>query len=285
MTPRRSITALMAVALLSLVYGASFERLLGQGNTENHSAPLLARLTTFRLRTPLKALQLREVGADVGAPSDTAIPQTSCPTALPRRLVDTRGSDQLIFVVTPAATATSATLTAWQRVGTCWRVAYGPYRAWVGHSGISAHKHEGDGSTPAGIFSFASTMYGNDPNPGVRYTYRRLRCGDWWDEDSASRTYDTFQVVRCSQIPPFDNGASEALWTEGAAYPFIAVINSNPSRTPGAGSAIFLHASLGVPTAGCVSLTRKQLVDILTWMNPNEHPRIVIGTSATIVSY
>ena len=285
MTTRRSRAAFLAVTLLSLVCSADFARLSEQENAANHAAPLLARLTTVRIRIPTAALQLRAVGAVVGASPGKATPQTSCPSALPKRLAATRGSDQLISVVTTAASATAATVTAWQRLGACWRVAYGPYRAWVGRSGVRAHKREGDGSTPAGIFSFASTMYGNAPNPAVRYTYRRLRCGDWWDEDSASPTYDTFQVVRCSQTPPFDNGTSEALWTKRAAYPFFAVINYNRSRTPGAGSAIFLHASLGAPTAGCVSLARQQLVDILTWMNPSKHPRIAIGTATTIMSY
>jgi L,D-peptidoglycan transpeptidase YkuD (ErfK/YbiS/YcfS/YnhG family) len=129
-------------------------------------------------------------------------------------------------------------------------------------------------------------MYGNAPNPGVRYIYKNLRCGDWWDEDSSSRTYNTFQVVPCSEShPPFDNGSSEALWTEQAAYPSFAVINYNPLRTPGAGSAIFLHANLGGPTAGCVSLRLSVLDQILRWMNPGKNPRIVIGVSTSILSY
>ena len=41
----------------------------------------------------------------------------------------------------------------------------------------------------------ARTMYGNAPNPGVRLRYRRLRCGDWWNEDPRSPTYNSFQHV------------------------------------------------------------------------------------------
>ena len=55
------------------------------------------------------------------------------------------------------------------------------------------------------------TVYGLDPNPGVRLRYHRLRCGDWWDGDPASPTYNRFRHVACGAEPPF-RGGSEALW-------------------------------------------------------------------------
>jgi L,D-peptidoglycan transpeptidase YkuD (ErfK/YbiS/YcfS/YnhG family) len=162
----------------------------------------------------------------------------------------------------------------------------GPWTARLGYTGLSADKHEGDGATPAGIFGFQSTMYGNAPNPGVHYDYRQLVCGDWWDEDSSSPTYNTFQEVPCTENdPPFDNGSSEALWTEAQAYPSFAVINYNPDRVPGLGSAIFLHADVGGPTDGCVSLPLGELDSVLEWLEPGEIPAIVLGTTGTITSY
>jgi L,D-peptidoglycan transpeptidase YkuD (ErfK/YbiS/YcfS/YnhG family) len=165
-------------------------------------------------------------------------------------------------------------------------VAYGPWTAELGYAGLNPDKHEGDGSTPAGIFGFQSTFYGNAPNPGVHYPYQQLVCGDWWDEDSASPTYNTFQQVPCSETdPPFNNGSSEALWTETVAYPSFAVIDYNADRVPGLGSAIFLHADVGGPTDGCVSLPLGELDAILDWMQPNDNPVIVMGTDSTITSY
>jgi L,D-peptidoglycan transpeptidase YkuD (ErfK/YbiS/YcfS/YnhG family) len=162
----------------------------------------------------------------------------------------------------------------------------GPFEARLGYSGITTDKHEGDGATPAGIYDFETTMYGNAPNPGVHFGYWQLSCGDWWDEDSASPEYNRFVVVPCSEShPPFDNGASEALWTETTAYPSFAVINYNAGDIPGAGSAIFLHADIGGPTAGCVSLPLGALDEVLDWMLPGDGPSIAIGTTATITSY
>lgn len=192
----------------------------------------------------------------------------------------------MITVEAPAYGVTSATLTAWTRSGSCWTVADGPWTARLGYTGLSTDKHEGDGATPAGIFGFQSTFYGNAPDPGVHYPYRPLQCGDWWDEDSSSPTYNTFQEVPCADThPPFDNGSSEALWTETEAYPSFAVINYNPGRVPGLGSAIFLHADVGGPTDGCVSLPLGELDSVLDWLQPAQDPVIVLGTAASITAY
>ena len=61
------------------------------------------------------------------------------------------------------------------------------------------------------------------------------------------------------------------------AYDHGAVIAYNSARTPGLGSAIFLHVSAGGATAGCVSLPAGQLVEILRWLDPARSPRIAIG--------
>ena len=168
--------------------------------------------------------------------------------------------------------------------GKCWAQIYGPFTARLGYSGMSNDKHEGDGATPEGTFDFEATMYGNAPDPGVSFPYHQLVCGDWWDEDSASPTYNTFQHVPCSEThPPFANGASEALWTETQAYPSFAVINYNPHRIPDAGSAIFLHAGINGPTDGCVSLPLGELDKVLDWMKPTANPTIMIGLSSGVL--
>ena len=52
------------------------------------------------------------------------------------------------------------------------------------------------------------------------------------------------------------------------------------ARTPGLGSAIFLHINIGMPTAGCVTLPAGELLEILRWLNPAASPRIVMGVGA-----
>jgi len=54
---------------------------------------------------------------------------------------------------------------------------------------------------------------------------------------------------------------------------------------PGRGSGIFLHASTGRPTLGCVSLPVPQLVAVLRWLRPASKPLIVIGTTAQMARF
>jgi L,D-peptidoglycan transpeptidase YkuD (ErfK/YbiS/YcfS/YnhG family) len=176
-----------------------------------------------------------------------------------------------IDVAVPAARATTATLAV-----TRWgRRTLGPWTARVGRSGVSARHREGDGTTPLGTFAIGPTAYGLDPNPGVGgLRYHRLRCGDWWDEDPRSPTYNAFRHVACGKAPPF-GGGSEALWRETVAYRELAVVQYNAApAVPGRGSAIFLHDDVGGPTNGCVSLPRPELLRVLSLLRPGATIRI-----------
>ena len=46
---------------------------------------------------------------------------------------------------------------AWRREGRCWRRVAGPWRAHVGWNGLSAHRREGDGTTPFGEILLRTT--------------------------------------------------------------------------------------------------------------------------------
>jgi L,D-peptidoglycan transpeptidase YkuD (ErfK/YbiS/YcfS/YnhG family) len=193
-----------------------------------------------------------------------------------------RSSRELIVVTAPRASATAGTLTAEVRSapGAPWRRVLGPWPVELGRGGLSAHRHEGDGTTPLGVFAIAPTLYGNAPQPhGLRERYRRLGCGDWWDEDPGSARYNRFVVVPCGVTPGFATG-SEALWTETVAYPYFAVIefNAHPIRRgrDAPGSGIFLHSWEDAPTAGCVAIHRARLLSLLRWLAPAQRPVIAI---------
>jgi L,D-peptidoglycan transpeptidase YkuD (ErfK/YbiS/YcfS/YnhG family) len=62
-----------------------------------------------------------------------------------------------------------------------------------------------------------------------------------------------------------------------SAYDFGAVMGYNTARTPGLGSAIFLHLTIGTPTAGCVTLPTGELLETLAWLNPAASPQIAMG--------
>jgi L,D-peptidoglycan transpeptidase YkuD (ErfK/YbiS/YcfS/YnhG family) len=204
---------------------------------------------------------------------------------LPSGLASTGQATQLVTVVATTYTSTYASLAAWERHGSCWVIALGPWTARIGYAGFSNHHEEGDGTTPTGAYGIGPVMYGNAPNPGVQYRYQRLVCGDWWDETPDSPEYNTFQYVPCGNTPPF-GGDSEALWTETAAYPSFAVIEYNTAPVvPGAGSAIFIHADIGTATDGCVSLPLDELDALLTWLRPASAPLVVMGPGSEIDNF
>jgi len=179
----------------------------------------------------------------------------------------------------PTHTATIASLAFWERRSGCWRVTAGPWPARLGRNGLSADRREGDGTTPLGTFPFGRTIYGMEADPGVRSAYHRLVCGDWWDSDPRSATYNTFRHVACGARPSF-RGVSERLWTQTRAYRLFATIGFNADPVvPGRGSAIFLHADTGRPTLGCVSLPLARLARVLRALRPSAQPRIAIRIS------
>ena len=128
----------------------------------------------------------------------------SCPSNLANDLAAPApaASRQLVTVEATTSRATYASARTWIRVDGCWTPTGGPYTARVGRRGVRKLKREGDGSTPAGTFAIGRTMYGNSASPGVSYPYVRLRCGDWWVEDSKSSAYNTFQRIGCGRKPP-----------------------------------------------------------------------------------
>jgi len=174
---------------------------------------------------------------------------------------------------------THGVLTPYALVGGCWTRLFRGVSAELGYSGLALHKHEGDGKTPEGIFSLGSTIYGAGPRVSALYHYHHLVCGDWWDEQSSTPQYNQFVHVGCGVQLPF-GGGSEPLWAIQPEYSHFFVINYNTSPIrKGLGSAIFLHVSAGAFTAGCVAVSASVLNQLMTWLNPADHPRIVISTT------
>jgi L,D-peptidoglycan transpeptidase YkuD (ErfK/YbiS/YcfS/YnhG family) len=192
------------------------------------------------------------------------------------RLAEAGAAGQVVVVTAARYGATTATLTAWEREGGGWRRAFGPWTARVGTRGVAppGEKREGDGRTPSGAYGF-DFFFGVEPDPGVSFPHRRITGRSIvWDDDPASPLYNTWVDLDRQQA-----GAEPEPMYNRPAYDHGAVIAYNAARTPGLGSAIFLHVSTGTPTAGCVSLPLAQLLDVLRWLDPGRDPRIVIGAA------
>ena len=179
---------------------------------------------------------------------------------------------QRITVSATSHSATSATFVAYEWTDRHWVREFGPWTARVGYHGIAKRgaKREGDGKTPSGTYGF-QFFFGVLADPGVAYSYRRAHRYDVWDDDPSSQRYNEWVDDR-----HHNPGARPERMDQTPVYDYAAVIAYNTARVPGRGSAIFLHVSSGSPTAGCVSLPRGELLRVLRWLRPADHPRITI---------
>lgn len=187
-------------------------------------------------------------------------------------------STQLVTVVADAPARTAGELVAWTRSGGGWTAVLGPVAARLGSNGVG-RVVEGARRTPAGTFPLTAA-FGRLPDPGTALPYRVLDGEDWWVSDVGSPLYD--RPARCAPgTCPFDETAGEHLLSQGAVYDHAVVLDTNPARTPGAGSAFFLHVTDGRPTAGCVAVARDELVALLRWLDPAAEPLIAIGVTGS----
>ncbi|MFO1111259.1 MAG: L,D-transpeptidase family protein [Bradyrhizobium sp.] len=143
----------------------------------------------------------------------------------------------------------------------------------LGRGGIKANKREGDGGTPRGVFHPRRLWWRADrhPRPKTHLSVRPIRPEDAWCEDPAQRHYN--RPIRLE-----GGEAGDRLTRKDHLYDFIVEIDHNTSpRVAGRGSAVFLHLAREnfSPTAGCVSMTRSNMLRLLRRMGPRT--RIVIG--------
>lgn len=178
----------------------------------------------------------------------------------------------------------------WQRVGR-------PAPAWLGRNGLAAaqHRRQNSGRTPAGVFPLPRA-FGTVPGAGVRLPYHRVTGSSYWPYDPRDpRTYNVLQTRRWSGARWRADGQwSERLIDYGAQYRRAVVIGYNlpsgvytdprtgerrtrqPAHT-GKGGGIFLHVDDDRPTAGCVAIGGRQMRRMLSWLDAERSPRIVIG--------
>jgi L,D-peptidoglycan transpeptidase YkuD (ErfK/YbiS/YcfS/YnhG family) len=230
-------------------------------------------------RTTAVAASALAVAGLIGSP---ALSHAAAPRPAHRlqvtHLKGVHNATQVISVTTARSHSTHATVRAFAKTRTGWHQVAGPWSAWIGRNGFAAlgAKREGDGRTPSGSYHF-SFFFGVDANPGVRYRWRHASTDDVWDDDSSSTRYNTW--VNTSRHSA--GRAPEPLHVQ-PSYDDVAVIAYNTSRTPGRGSAIFLHVTHHSATSGCVALPRAHLLRLLRWLNPKDHARIIMGRTATV---
>jgi len=225
------------------------------------------------------------------------------PAWFPTRLTHLGDARQAIVVTGRSTGSTYATLRAFARGDDGrWRAAFPAMAARNGYGGWqwAAKRVQDTGTTPIGTFRITEA-FGLAANPGAKLPYRRVDGNDYWVGDAKDpRTYNLFQPVAAPQRT-WRIGQAERLAAYPRQYRYVAVIDFNrPAAVSiswdaerheyfttkpaviGRGSAIFLHVNGKGSTAGCVSITQANLVNILRWLDPHQKPRIVMAPASDI---
>ncbi len=272
----------IAAAVIATVVGCGRGAGTGSGSGSGSGSSLPVR--------PERSASEREVeGAPVLASGSGSDAGTAGAVRIPD---ETR---QLVVVTTAGWDATAATMRLWQRHGAGWRAVGAAWPAVVGRSGLAwgqgvhgdgppagqegPRKHEGDGKSPAGLFTIGPA-YGYDraPPPGTRLPYTTAtetwRCVD----DPGSRHYNRLLDERT--VTP-DWSSREELRRADDLYRWVVEIEHNRDGRPGAGSCIFLHvwSGPGTSTAGCTAMEEPALAGLLTRLDPAARPMVVLLTT------
>jgi L,D-peptidoglycan transpeptidase YkuD (ErfK/YbiS/YcfS/YnhG family) len=141
----------------------------------------------------------------------------------------------------------------------------------IGRGGITDAKREGDGATPAGLHRIVALLYRPDRIPRPAPWARPIGPSDLWSDDPA----DEGRYNRLVRAPYA--ASHERLRRADSLYDAVLVTDWNwPDATPGAGSAIFLHAwrKPRHPTAGCVAFSKSDLAWLLPRLRPGSRIKV-----------
>ena len=143
---------------------------------------------------------------------------------------------------------------------------HGVRPAALGRTGVRALKREGDGGTPLGRFLVRQVLYRSDrvKRPCTMLPVRAIRADDGWCDDPADRNYN-----RLIRLP--SRRSAEGLKRADHLYDVVLVLGYNDlPRVNGKGSAIFVHLVRPgfPPTDGCIALTYRDLMMLLTELRP-----------------
>lgn len=216
-------------------------------------------------------------------------PASKAPAAPPVVLVPVSklkagaNSEQLIVITNKTITSCKAVCNVYEKVNGQWKYVWKDLYAVTGIKGMSYNRHEGDMTSPAGIFTLTQA-FGIAANPGTKMPYRIVQGDDWWAGDSLNpATYNTWQKAPSTG---WRESESEHL-IDIPVYKYAMIIDFNTERIPYKGSAIFFHIApyTGGGTAGCIGLKESDLVGILKWINPAMNPKIIICPEADLSKF
>lgn len=141
------------------------------------------------------------------------------------------------------------------------------FRCCIGKNGLTRNKIEGDKKTPIGIFKLGNLYYRADKISKLETKLKCIKidkqmgwCNDKFDHQNYNKLINIKKVTNC-----------EKLYRHDYKYDLLIPIEYNFKKPiPGKGSCIFLHLTKSYnPTAGCVTINKKDFMIILKIIKTN----------------
>ncbi|HEY9128269.1 MAG TPA: L,D-transpeptidase family protein [Sulfurovum sp.] len=201
---------------------------------------------------------------------------------------------QLIVVTTKNWTISSGVLQRYERENGEWHKVGKAIEIQLGRNGlgwgIGLHdiakdakiiKQEGDGKSPAGIFTLKQA-FGYEPFK-IDYPYEVYTETDHCVDDVNSMFYN--KIVDSTKIER-DYKSHEVMKFPKDYYKYGIVVDHNgiaegSKSIKGSGSCIFIHIK-SIPTAGCTVMTENEIKEILRWLDPKAEPLLIQGTQEVV---
>ncbi|VAX27561.1 hypothetical protein MNBD_IGNAVI01-2467 [hydrothermal vent metagenome] len=201
-------------------------------------------------------------------------------------------SDQIIVVLTDSADVSYGTLFRLERnKKSNWDLISEPIPIIVGKNGLAVgkglmtieskgmkNKVEGDGKSPAGVFSLTKA-FGFLPKEklkGLKIPYIQVTGKTECVDDPKSKFYN--KIVRNNKVDTVDWNSSEKMWKADPWYRFGVFVDNNCCPvTQKKGSCIFLHNWDGPAdsTVGCTAMAPENMKAIVFWLDIKKDPLLI----------
>ena len=202
------------------------------------------------------------------------------------------GSSQLVLVVAEGFTDNQARLRRFERQGGgSWRPVGDDVAVTLGKNGLAwgrglhravpgdgPTKVEGDGRSPAGVFTFGTAFAyrPEDTWQPTKMPMHRVTGQTVCVETINSKWYN--RIVDENTVAAVDWTSPDRMLRPDGLYRYGLMVDHNaPDTQPGAGSCIFFHLwrRPGAPTVGCTAMNEPAMQAVLAWMDASKKPLLV----------
>ena len=197
-----------------------------------------------------------------------------------------KNSNQVVFVKSPSFTSIHGTMFLYERKNKehLWNLA-DSFPVTVGRTGLAKDpqtplafdhpvptKHEGDGKSPAGIFSLGPVFSYHDMK-NLRMPFVHADTTALCVDDENSIYYNT--LVLSDTLTHNDYNSFEYMRRQDNLYEYgVWVLYNDSPVVHGNGSCIFIHVwrNANSPTAGCTAMSKENILKLIYWLDKKKKP-------------